>query len=207
MENPITELLADLKEAEVLEQVRRQLDAGADPLKVLAACQAGMVEVGRKFENSTYYISDLMMAGEIFKQIGELLAPKLKGAGGPTGGKIVAGTVKGDIHDIGKDIVVGMLKSANFDVTDLGVDVPPERFVEAVKQSGAEVVSLSALLTIAFDSLKATVEAFEQADLRDRVKIMIGGGPVDEKVCRFAGADAWGSDAQAAVKLAKGWTS
>lgn len=207
MENPITALLSDLKEPEVLEQVHRQLDEGANPSEVLSACQAGMVEVGKKFENYTYYISDLMMAGEIFKQIGELLAPVLKGEGGPSGGKIVVGTVKGDIHDIGKDIVVGMLKSANFDVTDLGVDVPPERFVEAVRQSGASVVSLSALLTVAFDSVKATVEALKEADLRDRVKIMIGGGPVDEKVCRYAGADAWGPDAQAAVTLAKGWLS
>ena len=163
--------------------------------------------VGRKFEEGTYFISDLMMAGEIFKQINALVGPQVSGSAGSSIDKVVAGTVKDDIHDIGKDLVVGMLQSANIEVTDLGVDVPPERFVEAVRKTGATVVSLSALLTVAFDSLKATVDAFVAAGLRDKVKIMIGGGPVDGTVCKYTGADNWGGDAQAAVTLAKGWLS
>ena len=207
MENQITVLMADLEEHKVLELVKKQLEEGTDINEILAACQEGMVGVGKKFEEGTYFISDLMMAGEIFKQINTLAGPQVDGGPGSSIGKVVAGTVKDDIHDIGKDLVVGMLQSANIEVTDLGVDVPPERFVQAVKDTGATVVSLSALLTVAFDSLKATVDAFVAAGLRDKVKIMIGGGPVDGTVCKYTGADNWGGDAQAAVTLAKGWLS
>lgn len=207
MDNQVTQLMEDLEEEAVLALVKRQLEAGVNAPEIVSACQRGMVGVGEKFEQGTYYISDLMMAGEIFKRIGELLAPMMKGGAGPTIGKVVVGTVKDDIHNIGKDLVAGMLRSANMEVTDLGVDVPPERFVEAVKETGATVVSLSALLTVAFDSLKATVGAFEAAGLRDKVKIMIGGGPVDQSVCNFTGADKWGADAQSAVRMAKEWLS
>ena len=207
MENQVTKLMTDLEEEAVLALVKKQLDEGVDVSEILAACQEGMVGVGTLFEQGTYYISDLMMAGEIFKQISELIGPQMAGSAGTTAGKVVVGTVKDDIHDIGKDLVVGMLKSANMEVTDLGVDVPPERFVEAVKETGATVVSLSALLTVAFDSLKATVDAFEGAGLRDKVKIMIGGGPVDETVLKYTGADNWGADAQSAVRMAKEWVS
>ena len=187
MENQIAVLMADLEEEKVLALVNKQLEEAKDINEILAACQEGMVGVGRKFEEGTYFISDLMMAGEIFKQINALVGPQVSGSAGSSIGKVVAGTVKDDIHDIGKDLVVGMLQSANIEVTDLGVDVPPERFVEAVRKTGATVVSLSALLTVAFDSLKATVDAFVAAGLRDKVKIMIGGGPVDGTVCKYTG--------------------
>ncbi len=207
MDNQVTALMTELEEDQVLKLVKKQIDDGVDVNEILAACQKGMIGVGKRFEDGKYYISDLMMAGEIFKQISELIAPLMTGENKSSAGKIVVGTVKDDIHDIGKDLVVGMLKSANFEVTDLGVDVPPQRFVEAVKETGATVVSLSALLTIAFDSIKATVSALEKAGLREKVKIMIGGGPVDETVCKYTGADNWGADAQAAVTLAKEWLS
>ena len=119
--------------------------------------------------------------------------------------KVIIGTVAGDIHDIGKDIVVFMLDVNGFEVIDLGVDVPAERFVEAINESGSEVVGLSGFLTIAFQSMKDTIGAIVDAGLRDRVKIMIGGGPIDEQVRTFTGADAFGTDAMAAVELAKGW--
>jgi len=207
MENQVKTLMAELKEEQVLALVKKQIDDGVDVNEILAACQEGMISVGKKFETGKYYISDLMMAGEIFKQISELIAPFMTTENRSSAGKIVVGTVKDDIHDIGKDLVVGMLKSANFEVTDLGVDVPAERFVEAVKETGATVVSLSALMTVAFDSIKATISAFEEAGLRGKIKIMIGGGPVDETVCKYTGADNWGADAQAAVTIAKGWLS
>ncbi|WP_028314331.1 cobalamin B12-binding domain-containing protein [Desulfatibacillum aliphaticivorans] len=207
MSNDIAALMAELEEEKVLALVKKQLEEGVDVNAILAACQEGMIGVGKKFEEGTYYISDLMMAGEIFKQINEEIGPNLASEQSAKAGKVIVGTVKDDIHDIGKDLVVGMLQSANMDVTDLGVDVPAEKFVEAVKETGATVVSLSALLTVAFDSIKETVEAFEKAGLRDKVKIMIGGGPIDETVCKYTGADNWGADAQAAVTLARGWLS
>jgi methanogenic corrinoid protein MtbC1 len=203
----LAQLLADLKETEVLDAVKQELAAGTDPNAILGGCQQGMVAVGERFEKNEYFISDLMMAGEIFKEISEILGPHLKVAGGQTAGKIVFGTVQGDIHDIGKDLVVGLLRAANFEVTDLGVDVPPQKFVDALRSTGASVLGLSGLLTVAFDSMKATVEAVKAAGIRDQVKIMVGGAPVDETVCKYAGADVAGGDAQNAVNLCKKWAA
>jgi len=205
MGKSLTELIGDLEETEAAATVRQLLKEGRDPLTILKECQAGMVKVGEKYEKGQYFISDLMMSGEIFKQIGEILGPEMKGAAGPPAGKVIIGTVAGDIHDIGKDLVVGILRSANYEVTDLGVDVPVERFVEAARETGATVVGLSCLLTTAFDSMKATIKAFDEAGLRSKVKIMVGGGPMDKKACEYAGADAWGTDAHAAVTLCKEW--
>ena len=207
MDNQIASLMTDLEEEKVLALVKTKMDKGEDINDILASCQEGMVGVGKRFEEGKYYISDLMMAGEIFKQIGDVIGPNMTAGNFVSIGKVIVGTVKDDIHDIGKDLVVGMLKSANIEVTDLGVDVPPEKFIDAVKETGATVISLSALLTVAFDSIKATVDALKEAGLRDKVKIMIGGGPVDETVRKYTGADSWGADAQAAVTLAKGWLS
>lgn len=197
--------MADLKENEVLDQLQQEIDKGTDALALLNACKEGMVLVGKRYEEGTYFISDLMMAGEIFKMAGEILAPKLGDSTGDGAGKVVMGTVAGDIHDIGKDLVVGLLRAANFEVTDLGVDVPTPKFIEAVKNERPGVLALSGLLTVAFDSMKDVVAAMEAEGLRDNVKIMIGGGPVDETVCRYTGADAWGADAQAAVNLCNEW--
>ncbi len=205
MGKSLTELIGDLEETEAAATVRQLLKEGRDPLTILKECQAGMVKVGEKYEKGQYFISDLMMSGEIFKQIGEILGPEMKGAAGPPAGKVIIGTVAGDIHDIGKDLVVGILRSANYEVTDLGVDVPVERFVKAARKTGATVVGLSCLLTTAFDSMKATIKAFDEAGLRSQVKIMVGGGPMDKKACEYAGADAWGTDAHAAVTLCKEW--
>jgi len=205
MAKSLTELIADLEETATVAAVRRQMQEGRDALAILKDCQAGMVKVGEKFEKGQFFISDLMMSGEIFKQVGEILAPGMKGSAGPPKGKVIIGTVAGDIHDIGKDLVVMMLRSANYEVTDLGVDVPADRFVEAVKQTGATVVGLSCLLTTAFDSMKATIKALNESGLRSKVKVMLGGGPVDKKACEYAGADAWGTDANAAITLCKEW--
>lgn len=205
MLDQLVKALAELEEDEVLEIVRKALAEGVEPLSILQACQQGMQEVGNLFEQDEYFVSDLMMSGEIFRQVGEILEPGLKSATQVSGGMVIMGTVQGDIHDIGKDIVINMLKSANLDVTDLGVDVPPSQFVDALKETGASVLGMSGLLTLAFDSMKETVEAIEAAGLRDKVRIMIGGGPVDGVVCEVVGADDWGKDAQAAVRLAKSW--
>jgi len=201
----LTEALAGLDEDRVLGIVRTELARGTEPLPILEACQRGMTAVGERFEKNEYFVSDLMMSAEIFKQVGEIIGPDLNSPEQIGGGGVIIGTVQGDIHDIGKDIVVNMLKSANFDVTDLGVDVPPASFVHALKETGATVLGMSGLLTLAFDAMTETISAIEEAGLRGSVRIMIGGGPVDGRVCEVVGADQWGADAQAAIRLCKAW--
>jgi len=145
-------------------------------------------------------------SGEILKSVTELVKPKLSEAGEMKRvGKVVFGTVAGDIHDIGKDIVVFMLDVNGFEVHDLGVDVPAQKFVEKIKETGAPVAGLSGFLTLAFDSMKQTVDAIKAAGLRDKVKVMIGGGQITEEVRNYTGADAYGKDAMAGVTLAKKW--
>lgn len=202
MASELTMAMADLDEMKVQELVKAGLAAGVSPSRLLDECRAGMTLIGKRFETGEYFLSDLIMAGEIFKGTAAELAAQ-GGTSGPTKGKLVIGTVKGDIHDIGKDIVVTMLRGANYDVTDLGIDVPPAQFVEAVQATGATVVGMSGLLTISFDPMKETVAALKAAGLP--VKVMIGGGPVTEHVREYVGADALGADAQAAIALAEGW--
>jgi 5-methyltetrahydrofolate--homocysteine methyltransferase len=161
--------------------------------------------IGKRFENGEAFIPELMLAGEMMTAISGVLKPRMTGeASAEKLGKVVLGTVQGDIHDIAKDIVGFMLDLNGFEVTDLGVDVAPAKFVEAVKETGARIVGLSGFLTLAFDPMKDTVAALKAAGLTD-VKIMIGGGQVDENIRQYTGADAYGKDAMAAVALAKGW--
>jgi 5-methyltetrahydrofolate--homocysteine methyltransferase len=145
-------------------------------------------------------------SGEILKAITDMVKPKItKAAEVKRIGKVIVGTVAGDIHDIGKDIVVFMLDVNGYEVTDLGIDVPAQKFVDKIKETGSSVVAMSGFLTLAFQSMKDTVEAIKKAGLREKVKIMIGGGQIDDQVKSFSGADAYGKDAMEAVKLAKGW--
>ena len=206
MTDDLVGALADLREEEALALVQARLDAGDDPLSIFDDARRAMEVVGERFAASEYFIPELVYAGEILKEISVLVKPRLEsGADVARLGKVVIGTVAGDIHDIGKDIVVFMLDVNGFDVLDLGVDVPAEKFVATIEESGSTVVGLSGFLTLAFQSMKDTIAAIEQAGLRDRVKVMIGGGPIDEQVRSFTGADAFGTDAMAAVDLAKGW--
>lgn len=195
--------MADLDEQKVQELVEAGLAQGISAHDLLDDCREGIGLVGKRFETGEYYLSDLIMAGEIFKGAAALLTAQPGGAGGPPKGKIVLGTVHGDIHDIGKDIVATMLRGAGYEVMDLGVDVPAEKFVEAARESGAPVVGMSGLLTISFDPMKETVAALKASGLP--VKIMIGGGSITEQVRDYVGADALGADAQAAVALADRW--
>ncbi|NLZ39270.1 MAG: cobalamin-binding protein [Firmicutes bacterium] len=202
MEELIT-LMAELEEEQLLQQIEERLTAGEDPHAIFEACQKGMTIVGERFEKGEYYLSDLVMSGEVFRQASELITPYFtEGAGAATKGKVVIGTIIGDIHDIGKDIVIAMLRSAGYEVIDLGVDVPVERFVEAVKESGAPVVGISGLLTVAFPPMKECVDALKAAELD--VKVMIGGAPVTAEVCQYVGADAFGS-ANDAVEFCNKW--
>jgi methanogenic corrinoid protein MtbC1 len=206
MAKDLVKTLADLKEKEAIKIVEDRLKAGEDPLKILDDARKAVEIVGKRFSDCEYFIPDLVYAGEILKNITDMVKPKItKAAATKRVGKVIVGTVAGDIHDIGKDIVVFMLDVNGFEVTDLGIDVPVQKFVDAIKNTGSKVVGLSGFLTLAFQSMKDTVDAIKKAGLRDKVKIMIGGGQIDEQVKNFTGADAYGKDAMEAVKLAKGW--
>ena len=206
MAKDLVKTLADLKEQEVIKIVEDRLKIKEDPLRILEDARKGMEIVGKRFANSEYFIPDLVYSGEILKSVTELVKPKLrKAAESKKLGKIVFGTVAGDIHDIGKNIVVFMLDVNGFEVNDLGVDVPVQKFVDKIKETGAPIVGLSGFLALAFDSMKQTVEAIRAAGLRDKVKIMIGGGQMSDEIKNYTGADAYGKDAMAGVTLAKKW--
>jgi len=208
MAKDLVKTLADLKEQEVIRIVEDRLKAKEDPLKILEDARKGMEMVGKRFASSEYFIPDLVYSGEILKSVTEMVKPKLsKAAESKKLGKIVFGTVAGDIHDIGKDIVVFMLDVNGFEVHDLGIDVPAQKFVDKVKETGAPIVGLSGFLTLAFDSMKQTVDAIKGAGLRDKVKVMIGGGQITEEVRKYTGADAYGKDAMEGVSLAKKWAN
>ena len=206
MAKDLTNLLADLKEDEVIAIVRERLGKNEDPMKILNEASRGMEIVGKRFADSKYFIPDLVYSGEILKKINEQVKPKLSGGGEVKKvGKVIMGTVAGDIHDIGKDIVVFMLDVSGFEVYDLGIDVPVQKFVDAIKETDAPVVGMSGFLTLAFDSMKQTVDAIQQAGLREKVKVMIGGGQIDEEIRKYTGADAYGQDAMVGVSLVKSW--
>jgi len=208
MSGELAKLLSDLKEPEALAFVEKALGEGIDPMDLLGDAKEGMGIVGQRFADEDYFIPDLVFSGEILKRIVQMLEPHIKSDEGEEDkrlGKVIIGTVAGDIHDIGKDLVTFMLDVSGFEVFDLGIDVPVQKFVDAIKETGSKVVGLSGFLTLAFDSMKETVDAIKEAGLRDDVKIMIGGGQMDEQVRDFAGADAFGKDAMEAVKLAQGW--
>jgi methanogenic corrinoid protein MtbC1 len=206
MAKELVKLLSDLKEPEALAFVEKALADGVDPMELMGEAKEGMNIVGQRFAKEEYFIPDLVFSGEILKGIVKILEPHLKKDEEVERlGKVIIGTVAGDIHDIGKDLVVFMLDVGGFEVTDLGIDVPVEKFVDAIKDTGSKVVGLSGFLTLAFQSMKDTVDAIKAAGLRDKVKIMIGGGQIDDQVKNFTGADAYGKDAMAAVQLAKGW--
>jgi methanogenic corrinoid protein MtbC1 len=207
MAEDLVSMLADLREEEALKIVEDRLGAGEEPLKILEDARRAMEIVGERFASGEYFIPDLVYSGEILKGINEIIKPKLARAGEAKRiGKVVFGTVAGDIHDIGKNIVVFMLDVNGFEVYDLGVDVPAQKFVDKIKESGASIVGLSGFLSLAFDSMKETIEAIKAAGLRDRVKVMIGGGQISDDIKKYTSADAYGQDAMAAVTLAKEWS-
>jgi len=204
MAKDLINTLADLKGKEALKIVEEGLRAGEEPLKILDDARDAMEIVGKRFAAAEYFIPELVYSGELLKRINDMVKPKLaKATNVEPQGKVVLGTVAGDIHDIGKDIVTFMLDVNGFEVYDLGVDVPAQKFIEKIKESDAPVVGLSGFLTLAYDSMKQTVEAIKDAGLRNKVKIMIGGGQINEEIRKYTGADAYGKDAMVAVSLAK----
>lgn len=200
-DNSLQQKLIDLKEGETLDSVKQELEAGTDPMNILDVLRDGMIAVGNRYEKGEYFLPELIMAGEIFKQASGLLFPNNAGSGTGSKGAVVFGTVQGDIHDIGKNLVTAILRAVGYDVHDLGVNVPPEKFVEKIRETGAKVLGLSGLITTAYDGMKDTVKALTDAGLRNDIKIMIGGGIMDESVQAYTGADANGQNPNEAVKL------
>ncbi len=206
MSKELVNAIADMREEDALALAQEAMEGGMDPVGILAAAREAMDIVGKRFETGEYFLPELIMAGEMLKQITALVKPELaKMPQVERKGKVLIGSVAGDIHDIGKNIVTFMLDVNGFDVLDLGVDVSVAKFVDAIREFNPQVVGLSGFLTLAFDSMKDTVQAIEEAGLRDRVKIMIGGGQITDKICAYAGADAYGDDAMEAVSLAQQW--
>ena len=181
------------------------LAAGTAPLSLVQdVMMPAMDEVGRKFEANEYFVPELLLAARAMKAGLELIRPLLAAGGVEPAGRIVIGTVKGDLHDIGKNLVAAMLEGGGYDVIDLGVNVDPNKFVRAVKEKGAQIVALSALLTTTMPAMKTTIDAIKTAGLREQVKIMVGGAPVTETYAKEIGADGYSQNAAGAVSLARG---
>jgi methanogenic corrinoid protein MtbC1 len=208
-ERQLVEWLADMNEDDALALARRMLlDEGADPLRVLGLCRNAMDIVGKRFEEGEYFLPELVLAGEMLQTIGAIAKPLIGSAPGAQPkklGKVLIGTVHGDLHDIGKNIVNFMLDINGFEVRDIGIDVPVQSFLDEIESYRPDVVGLSGFLTLAFDSMKETIDAIGAAGLRGRVKIMIGGGQIDETVRAYTGADAFGVNAVEAVNLCRSW--
>ena len=202
--NELTQAMADLDDQKVLQLLNKQLSAGTAPVQILDDLRRGMDIVGDRFSKNEYFLVELVMSADVFKKAMTLLEPKLFASQrAAEKGKIVIGTVKGDIHYIGKNLVVAFLKSNGFDVYDLGEDVAPEMFVNKLKETGARVLALSGLITTTHDVMRTTIEALKTAGIRKKVKVMIGGGDINQETVKFTGADAFGRDALNAVELAR----
>jgi methanogenic corrinoid protein MtbC1 len=207
MLNNLVNAIVEMREDEACELVEELLESGTDVNEILSGCQQAMGIVGERFEIQEYFLPELIMSGEILKSITSIIGPRLKDTSAKSKGLgvVLIGTVAGDIHDIGKDIVIFMLEVSGFKVYDLGVDVAIETFVDKVKEVNPDIVALSGLLTITVNVMKETVEAIAAAGYRDKVKIMVGGGAINEDIKIYAGADGYTESAVEAVALVKKW--
>ncbi len=206
--NPVLQAIYDgIKNGEhtvVPQKVQEALAAGLPPAEILNDSMiAAMAEVGHLFEEGEYFVPEMLIAARAMQAGLSVLKPHLLQAGVKSSGKVAIGTVKGDLHDIGKNLVAMMLEGAGFEIKDLGTDVTPEKFVDAVRSSGVDVIALSALLTTTMPNMKNTIEALKTAGLRQQVKVIIGGAPVTETYAQQIGADGYSPDASRAVALAK----
>jgi methylmalonyl-CoA mutase cobalamin-binding domain/chain len=205
LEEALINAVAEVDEDRALDLAAEMLDRDVEPLLIVEACRAGLEIVGKRYERREYFLSALIMSGEIFNGIMARLEYRgfFRLAEDEDAPKVLLGAPLGDVHDLGKYIVSMLLRSSGFKVIDLGVSVAPSRFLEAAREHHAGLVGMSALITAAYESVRETVAGFEQAGLRDRVKIMLGGGATNQRVCTYTGADAWSRDAADAVKFAK----
>ena len=188
----------------VLQKIMREEENEAG--KAMEACQKGMDIVGDRFSSGEYFVSDLIFAGEIMTEAVEIMKPALANkTDGERLGEMILCTVEGDLHDIGKNIVKSMLEAAGFSVVDLGIDTKPQTIVETAKERGIRIIGLSGVLSLAIDSMGNTIQAFKQAGMRDDVKIIIGGCPVSEDICKRIGADAWAHSPTDTVAICRNW--
>ncbi|MBS0612662.1 MAG: cobalamin-dependent protein [Proteobacteria bacterium] len=197
-----------MEEDEALTLAKRMLlEEKQDPLRVLELCREAMDIVGKKFEEGEYFLPELVLAGEMLEQIGAVAKPLIdtSATGARRHGRVLIGTVHGDLHDIGKNIVTFMLDINGFEVKDIGVDVPIKTFIQEIHDFKPQVVGLSGFLTLAFDSMKETIAAFDNEGIRSGFNVMIGGGQIDETVRAYTGADAFGVNAVEAVDLCRKW--
>ncbi|MGY5865108.1 MAG: cobalamin-dependent protein [Candidatus Thorarchaeota archaeon] len=199
----LTNMIIELEVDDIADAVQNQLDAGVAPFDVLEALTKGMDEVGRRYESDEYFLAELVLAGETMKEAFVVLKPLLTSSDTDARTQIIAATVKGDNHDIGKNILSTMLLSAGVDVIDLGMDCPTEKIVQAVKDSGVKVVALSCLLTMTMREISTVDQALKDAGLRDNVKLIVGGAPLNMELAKELGADAFGADAIDGVKRIK----
>jgi 5-methyltetrahydrofolate--homocysteine methyltransferase len=184
--------------------VEQALATGANPLNLVQDSMVpAMSEVGRRFECNEFFVPELLLAARAMKSALELIRPLLVASGVQPAGRVVIGTVKGDLHDIGKNLVAALLEGGGFEVIDLGVNVTPEQFVAAVREKNAQIVALSALLTTTMPAMKSTVEALTQAGVRQQVKVLVGGAPITQRFAEEIGADGYSDNAAAAVNLAR----
>jgi Predicted cobalamin binding protein len=197
--------LDDEKFYGLLEEIMSQ--DGVDAQKTVDVCQDGIKEVGVLFENGEYYVGDLVFAGEMLTKGMEIIKPVLGGAADKSLGKMILCTVKDDLHDIGKNIVKALLEAAGMTVVDLGIDTPADKILETVKAQDIKIIALSGVLTLAIGSMTATVKTFEEAGLRDKVKIIIGGNPVTEEACKLTGADEWAINPQKTIDVCTRWAA
>ena len=202
---PLTEAVVAGQAPKAKELTAKALEAGVSPGEILQkGLIPGMAEVGRRFECREFYVPELLIAARAMHAALDILRPLLAASGEVEPiGKVVIGTVRGDLHDIGKNLVTMMLEGSGFEVKDLGIDVSPEKFVNAVKEGGYDVLAMSALLTTTMPSMKATIDALKEAGLRDKVKVIIGGAPITQEYANQIGADGYGEDANQAVRVAK----
>ncbi|TYP57565.1 cobalamin B12-binding domain-containing protein [Thermosediminibacter litoriperuensis] len=200
--------IGELDEEKVIQILTEFVDSNPteeEAQKIVNACQEGMGIVGDLFEKGEYFVGDLIFAGELLTEAINTLKPVIGGKSASKVGTIVLGTVHGDLHDIGKNIFRSMAEAAGFEVYDLGIDQPVSAFVEKVKEVKPDIVGMSGVLTLAIESMKATVEGLKQAGLRDKIKIIIGGNPVTKEACEYVGADAFTTNAAEGVKICQGW--
>lgn len=200
----LSQLVADLDEDTALKLVQQLLDEGGNPLHIIDECNEGMREVGLRYERGEYFVAGLIMSGEIFREVVELVQPLLaQQANGNVSGRVLVGTVSGDIHDIGKNMFEMLLACHGFDVIDLGVDVPPDMFAVKAIETKPDIVGLSGLITSSFETMKETITTLRNEAQNHKLTfpIIIGGGMIDDQICQYVGADYWVPDAMAGVRL------
>lgn len=204
--NTLKKAMGDLEESTVTDIMTKVIEeGGTEAVEAMRACQEGMNIVGDLFQTGEYFVGDLIFAGDLMTRAMTIIKPAVAGIAGGKIGKMIFCTVQGDLHDIGKNIVIAMLEANGFEVIDLGIDVAPETIVQSAKDNNIKIIALSGVLTLAIDSMKATVEAFNKAGMRDELKIIVGGNPVSKESCTIIGADEWAYSPQKTVNVCKGW--